>query len=412
MNEKLYNLAGCTPTETAVIKLIAASSGGEKLNKSEFDGLDWDAIFKELRAQTAAALPMDVLPEIEELIPSGLFNEWLMYSVQVISFGNRILFAQSELTDLFKENNIPMGILKGAAASSSYPQPTYRNMGDIDFLVDSEDFDRAYRLLLDNGFKLEYDEDHVDYHLTLTKDGLIYELHREPAGIPDSEKGDAIRNAFNEACKKSEIAEIDGYRFYKLPRLQNGLVLLLHMVKHLEEGLGIRQICDWMYFVQKELSDDVWHSEFRPILEECGLETLACIATKMCCLYFGLKGVTWCDSADTKACAELMRFVLDNGNFGHKDRSTVRAGAVVGKANDEKNHPFIAGIFINLQKNGLEQWEAAKKFPFLKCFAWCYLPIRYLGRIITGKRSINYTKHLMETIGKNKSLQDKLAVFK
>ena len=407
-----YSAAKCTMTEQAVIKLIAAAFGGEKLNKHNFADTDWYAVFAELKAQAAAAIPMDVLPEVEELIPPELFNEWLMYSVQVMSVGERILSAQSELTELFMRNNIPMCILKGAAASCNYPNPMYRNMGDIDFLVDKQDFDRAYKLLTDNGYILAYDEDHVEYHLTLEKDGIMYELHREPAGIAHGAKGDKLRPLFADICSRHEIVYIDEYKFCRLPRLQNGLVLLLHIVKHLDEGLGIRQICDWMAFVSQELSDEIWESAFGPVLKKTGLDNLACITTKMCKLYFGLNSISWCDKADTMACAELMRFVLDNGNFGHKDRSTNRAGAVLGSASTESRRSFLSNMFINLQKQGTEQWKAAQRYPVLKCVAWAYLPMRYILRLITGKRSIKYTAHLAETIGKNRSLQDKLAVFK
>lgn len=403
-----YSAAKCTTTEQAVIRLIAAAFGGEKLNKNNFADTDWYAVFDELKAQAAAAIPMDVLTEVEELIPTELFNEWLMYSVQVMNYAEIILSAQSELTELFLRRGIPMGILKGAAASCNYPYPLYRNMGDIDFLVDKKDFDSAYKLMLDNGYVLVYEEDHVEYHLTLEKDGIMYELHREPAGIPHGTKGDKLRLLFTDICSQYETASLGEYRFCRLPLLQNGLVLLLHIVKHLDEGLGIRQICDWMAFVSQELSDEIWESEFKPMLKNSGLEKLACITTKMCKLYFGLNGITWCDGADETACADLMRFVLDNGNFGHKDRSTNRAGAVLGSASAGKRR----SILVNLQKQGTQQWKVAQKIPLLRCVAWAYLPIRYLIRIITGKRSIKYTAHLAETIGKNKSLQDKLAVFK
>ena len=407
-----YSLAKCTSTEKAVIKLTAAAFDGKKLDKSGFADTDWYAVFAELKAQAAAAIPMDVLPGVEELIPPELFNEWLMYSVQVMSFGERILDAQAELTELFRRNDIPLCILKGAAASCNYPNPMYRNMGDIDFLVNKQDFDRAYRLMTDNGYILAYDEDHVEYHLTLEKDGVMYELHREPAGIAPGVKGDKLRPLFADICSRYETVYIGEHRFCRLPLLQNGLVLLLHIVKHLDEGLGIRQICDWMAFVSRELSDEVWKSEFEPVLKKAGLNKLACITTKMCKVYFGLNSITWCDAADDTACAELMRFVLDNGNFGHKDRSTNRAGAVLGSASAERRRSFLGGMFVNLQKQGTEQWKAAQRYPVLKCAAWAYLPMRYLLKLITGKRSIKYTAHLAETIGKNRSLQDKLAVFK
>lgn len=410
---KLYAMSGCTPTEEAVLKLTEAAFSGKRLNKDELSDTDWRSVYSELKAQAAAAVPVDALAEMEYIIPQDLFNEWLAYSVQVMGFGENVLYYQSELTELFESNNIPLAILKGASASCCYPNPMYRNMGDIDFLVDKENFQKALDLMLENGYRLAYPIDHVDYHITLAKGNMMYELHKEPAGIADGEKGNKIRALFDGQCANAEQADINGYRFYRLPSLQNGIVLLLHIVKHLDEGLGLRQICDWMAFVNSELSDKVWQNEFQPVLKEAGLESLACITTRMCKLYLGLSdSITWCDNADTQACAEFMRFVLDNGNFGHKSNNTRRTTAVLGHNKDENGKPFVIGMLYNLQRNGAAQWKAVQRFPALKCIAWAYIPVRYIGKLLTGKRTLSQTKQLAESIGKNKSLQDKLAVYK
>ena len=433
-----YSAAKCTTTEQAVIKLIAAAFGGEKLNKNDFAGTDWYAVFAELKAQAAAAIPMDVLPEVEELIPRELFNEWLMYSVQVMSFGERILDAQSELIELFCNNNISICILKGMTAACNYPKPLYRNMGDIDFLVDKKDYERAYQIMNENGYTICFDEDILgqdsidgnravlseEYivgagedifaqHIGFRKNGILFEMHHRPSGLDvRGEKGKELRVLFDNICSQHEKVEFDGHVFFRLPRLQHGLVLLMHIVHHIESGLGIRQICDWMMFVDNELTDTVWGSEFQPVLKRAGLEQLACTVTKMCKIYFNLNNVTWCDGVDEELCSELMRFVLNNGNFGRKDISTSRTKIVLGDTDSDKKYPFIISIIVNLQKSGVKTWSLVERFPILKCVAWAYMPVRYVGRILTGKRSIKYTAHLADTVRKNKSLQDKLAIYK
>ena len=117
MWEDIYKAAKCTPVETAVLQLTAASLGGSEIKKEEFAGVDWYAVYEEMKLQGVAALPMDILHELEEYIPNELMDEWVIYAVQVMNYGEKILNAQQELTELLDKNKIHTAILKGAAAS-------------------------------------------------------------------------------------------------------------------------------------------------------------------------------------------------------------------------------------------------------------------------------------------------------
>ena len=102
--------------------------------------------------------------------------------------------------------------------------------------------------------------------------------------------------------------------------MQNGIVLLLHVVQHLISGLGLRQIIDWMMFVNSELNDETWRLEFQPILRKIKLEKFAIILTRMCQLHLGLRteDITWCHSADPLLCNKLLDHFMEKGNFGRK----------------------------------------------------------------------------------------------
>ena len=180
----------------------------------------------------------------------------------------------------------------------NYPEPAYRTSGDVDFLVREADFQKAYELLKNNGYTLSYDEDHVDYHYTLKKENITFELHKYPAGLPDGESGKNLMGILNAGLSAVDTAEIEEYQVPVLPTVANGLVLLLHIRKHLTGGLGLRQIADWMMFVDKHLDDVAWESKFKSILSRSGLDTLAKTVTRMCQIHLGLrKEITWCADA-------------------------------------------------------------------------------------------------------------------
>lgn len=409
---ELYYRAGLSSTEIYILKLISYAFGNENINKNNFADADWYEIFRELKNQAVEVIPVGIIENFSDLIPSGLYESWIIYSAQVLAYAKKISICQENLTSLLKSEGITPCIMKGMSAALYYPYPFYRYTGDIDFLVNRKDFERAFNILSENGYVLKYAKDNTDYHYTLFKDGIYFELHIEPSGIAKNEKGDMIRNLFDFCCENPIKAKVEGSEFYMLPKLQNGLVLLMHIVKHLDEGIGLRQICDWLAFVNSEVSNEVFENEFKQILEETGLLKLALVTTKMCKIYLGINPkITWCDCADDRNCAEFMKYIFDNGNFGSKNKNTKRTMAVLGETRSPEKF-LIFKIFSSLQKNGEQQWKALKKHPGLKIFAWAYIPLRYLKRIFTGKRSMSETKNLVYRIKKQKKIEDILKIYK
>ena len=257
---------------------------------------------------------------------------------------------------------VPFVILKGTSAAQYYPNPLYRLMGDIDIMTNrGEDFEAAYDALIKAGYRVVKN---CDREIGLAKNGIIVEVHRYFASLNDVEKAKYLDDLIIENINPSHV----------LPDLINGLVILEHISQHLENGLGLRQIIDWMMFVHKCLPEDKW-PEFQQMARQIGLEMLAIVSTRMCELYLGLPERSWCQSADKRLCEQLMDYVLACGNFGEK------------RINDSDTVEFILSRSRNpqltyrlLQQRGEVNWEAAKKHPILRPFAWIYQAGRYLIR--------------------------------
>lgn len=296
-----------------------ASITSDDSKRFELTNEDWAEVYHELEAQTIEGIPCEwVLEHLS--IPDDVRSRWRQNRINQVAKYYRLLQAQNELCQLMKDNGIPMVIMKGTAAAMYCPDPSARSMGDIDFLVAQADYERAFRLMKDNGYQLMFEEDHVDYHMTLGKNSFIYEIHRQPAGLPDGVKGDYLLDLIGDGLRKTEEIELESYLIPMLPWMQNGIVLLLHIVKHLRRGLGLRQIIDWMMYVNRELHDDHWYGGMQSVLAKVELEILAKSVTRMCQLYLGLeeKGITWCVDVDEAVCRELMQYIMQQGNFGRK----------------------------------------------------------------------------------------------
>ncbi|MBQ5951083.1 MAG: nucleotidyltransferase family protein [Lachnospiraceae bacterium] len=341
---------------------------------------DWGAVRKEMRAQAVDALPgmwlrTHTLPDAE------LQTAWQRDCLASQATFLRIAQAQKELLALLEENSIPAVILKGMTSAEAYPQPSLRRMGDIDFLVRREDYDRANRLLEENGFRPEENQDIDGHHAGYSKNGIEYECHRRFGSM--SRDNRILTDLLEKGMDQRETMSAEGIVFPCLPAYIHGFSLLLHINHHLSRtGLGLRHFLDWQMFLEKYGNEDVWE-EMRPIVEATDLTELARFATSLCRNYLGLsKEMPFLPEADRALTADLLAYVAFKGNLGIKDRRGVHYRDYFSEVRDVK------GFFSRLQRGGVTNWKAAQRHRLLRPFAWIYQFFLITGRLLKGKISL------------------------
>lgn len=369
---------GQTMIMAGVLDLIKRSLWGDGSGSA-----DWQ-IFEEMKKHAISALPAGILSKLE--MPEDLRQAWQREVYLQITYNTNYRAFQAALPV-----TVPYVILKGTAAAKYYPQPVLRVMGDIDIMPRREDFDMAYQVFLDQGYEIKKN---YDRETGFVKDGIMVELHRSFAKLNDP--------AHAKYLDELIIANINPS--HELPDDVNGLVLLEHISQHLAFGLGLRQIIDWMMFVNQCLPDEKWPA-FRPMAMNIGLEKLAVVTTRMCEIYLGLPQRVWCAGADETICRQLMDYVLSCGNFGSErltDRGTSENAFIYAR------NP--AAAFRLLQKRGLVNWKAAKRFPFLRPFAWIYQAGRYLKRGLSQRDAVDELKAAYAESKKRRAMFDMLGV--
>src|SRR5699024_6294265 len=106
------------------------------------------------------------------------------------------------LNCLMTENGISYCVLKGAASAEYYPSVLMRQMGDVDFLVAKEDFDRVAKILREDGFSSS-GENHV-HHVVFQKGHMDFEMHFDPPGLPIGPMEKTVRQYFSDILDKSQ----------------------------------------------------------------------------------------------------------------------------------------------------------------------------------------------------------------
>lgn len=371
---------------TDIIKAVLWSDGFVTMEQANYE---------EIRQHCIESL---IASAISRLITENDLKEELKKRfLQQIVYNTQCNYSQSHLPI-----TVPYVVLKGTTAAQYYPYPEYRALGDIDIITRREDFDKAYQELKDNGYEIEKK---LEREVGFVKNGITVELHRFFASLNKPMQAKYLDDLIIQHINPTHI----------LPDDINGLVLLEHINQHLEKGLGLRQIIDWMMFVDKCLPDDKWPS-FKKYADAIGLENLAIVTTRMCEIYLGLPQRKWCDGADEKLCKQLLDYVMACGNFGNTRSDNIGVGD-----NILYYSSTLGSFFRLLQKRGLENWEAAKKCTILKPFAWMYQAFRYLTRGISREdassefikdyKSAKQRIKMFEALGVRQSTKG-LAVYK
>ncbi len=333
-----------------MLSIIRASLWGTSENAlvSSFE------TFEEFRFHALLALPASILSDIS--MEPELKQLWKKEIIKQLSYNTQNQYVQNHI-----KLNVPYVILKGTSAAQYYPHPEFRTMGDIDIMTRKEDFDKAHQQLLDGGYHVIQNQER---EICFGKNGVVIELHKFFASLNDPQKAELLDNTIIESINPSHI----------LPDMVNGIVLLEHISQHLEHGIGLRQIIDWMMFVNKCLTDDRW-KDFEQLSEKVGMKKLALIVTKTCEMYLGLSEREWTEKMDENICESFMEYVLSCGNFGSKwtndsDKRTTVFSYIRGPIS----------TFKWLQERGRENWKAVQKHAFLRPFAWIYQAGRSISK--------------------------------
>lgn len=240
-----------------------------------------------------------------------------------------VTLQHQQLHQLMTEHGVPYAILKGVASASYYPEPDRRQMGDVDFLIRSEDIEQVRRLLEDKGFtgSTERHAHHVEYH----KPGSIWELHWRPPGFPEALNTDSLTDEMiSTAVNRDSCMCVSDYH--------HGLILLTHSAQHmLGSGIGLRHACDWAVFYAS-LSEEAFCTQFESALKELGLWRFAQLLTQLCICYLGAPDRSWAHIGDDALMEAMITDILDGGNFGRKEEGrhlqasliTDRRGMTVG----------------------------------------------------------------------------------
>lgn len=245
-----------------------------------------------------------------------------LQSYQMLSFTRNVL-------SILKQEGIHYVLLKGASLLACYPKLEFRGYGDVDILVsDPGEFKKAKKRFLDEGFAAK--KDYVDHQLELIyMDGgvrYLLELHSKVIGSQDDKNlNKKAVELFSGLKRISGHLSEAGLNYFVFPETENILYLLLHMLQHfLNSGFGVKLLCDWTVFIEKNYQKIDW-DRYQDMVSDMGLAGFSHAMAGLCIRYFGLPAdrIPLLEQymPSDGALQELMTDIMSAGEFGKTDTS-------------------------------------------------------------------------------------------
>lgn len=218
-------------------------------------------------------------------------------------------------------------LVKGQGIAQCYERPLWRSAGDIDLLLDIDNYKEAKNLLVEEASSIDL-ENPITMHQALTIEQWVIELHGTlHCGL--SSKMDRILDDIQDVTIRKwqvRVWENDGVAVI-LPDVNNDVIFIFtHILKHFYKGgIGLRQICDWcrlLWTYREEIDVTLLENRLRRIGLKSEWKAFGAFAVH----YLGMpvEAMPLLCETDMVSNSQLKRkadricsFILEVGNFGH-----------------------------------------------------------------------------------------------
>ena len=277
---------------------------------AHFSSSDWMAIQKLANEQGLTAVVLDGIDKSEELaatLPVAMKLDWIgqvlqNYEQRYDSYKN----AHAEMAKFYSEHGYKMMVLKGYACSLDWPKPEHRPCGDIDIwqfgeqqaadaLLTKEkgikiDSSHHHHTVFEwNGFSVEnhYDFINVHHHKSNVEfEAILKELGNLKVESSEFRAESQLKECSDAGCKIPTV-EVNGEKVYIPSPNLHALFLMKHITMHFAaEGITLRQLLDWAFFVEKHGYEVDWEY-VDGVLEQFGMKNMFNIINAICVGDFG-----------------------------------------------------------------------------------------------------------------------------
>ena len=243
--------------ETFFLLVRAGLFGRTEDTKHLLQGdVDWAAIYQLAKEQGVVGLVAEGVEtlqcekygiNISQLVP----REWVLrFAATTLRTEQRNLAMNTFVANLIvwmRKRGINAFLLKGQGVAQCYDKPLRRSCGDVDLLLNDENYQKAKDYLLQFASSSAAENEYKK-HLGMTINGWMIELHGCLRCGFSARIDKELDKVFRDT-QYGDNARTWTYKNVQIPLLEREhdvLYVFIHFLNHFYKGgVGIKQICDW-----------------------------------------------------------------------------------------------------------------------------------------------------------------------
>lgn len=302
-------------------ELLKAGLWGAKPNIDLFEAnVDWKELYKCARKQALLGVIFDGIQELpKELMPGrSVYLQWCNAALH-IEDNNKLLNRElKNVYSLANENGITAILFKGQGVAQNYRFPLHRNCGDIDLYIGEDNFEKLNSLLRKEATN-EFEENYK--HTSITWHSVTIENHRILTELSAPKGNRKLQAEINRWYNMKDFRKrvIGDVEVLLAPLPFDTAYVLVHAVQHfLNEGVGLRQVCDWACMLTAQ-KDEPGKEETAELLRSFGIEKAAKVFGALICEFMGVEKCVLpieYEERDIETAKWLLEDIWEGGNFG------------------------------------------------------------------------------------------------
>lgn len=298
---------------------------------------------------------------VEKLVTkpeAQLFALWQTVRDQAVVRDINQSIAADEIRDAFRSSGIRLLEVQGTKIKPLYPQPDYRTMSDIDFIIDLEKLPKAKEILETLGYdcKVIHDAEVNGFR----PPNINIELHTQYFSDDTAYYG-VMRPPFSSIEEKG-VYDINEFYLYNI----------IHIAKHYYlGGCGIRRVLD-VYYLNKVFSGEIDQAYIHSFLRELKLSELVSELNNLAESWFvkGEASIPRSDAAD---------YILGSGLHGsRKNEINNRVKRHLHSTSRAAKIQYFIRRISGSGGNMYRTYPILKRYKFLYPVCWLHRAFRAL----------------------------------
>lgn len=308
-----------TDIDALFLALIRCGIGKQSCLPCVPTGEQWEELYSIAKKQ---ALPGIAFAGVEQLPaeqrpPSALILKWFQIVLSIKNNNKEMTRNTSMVNAKLRDEGFRNVVLKGQGIAQYYAQPDLRVAGDIDVWVEGG-CDKVIAYVSNIIPQCAPMYHHVDFPVL---QGIDIELHYRPTWMYSLFRNSRLQKFFKE-CEEREFDNFINTAEGKLyvPTVPFNLVYIpIHIYRHIfDEGIGLRQILDYYYVLQQDVSCEEKEKCVK-VLKSIGLLRFMMALMYVMKEIFALDAEHMLVEPDEKCGRFLLSEIMLSGNFGRGD---------------------------------------------------------------------------------------------